>query len=534
MEGSETLEPPLKRRRQLIVVAAAACLYTATAVALSAMQFHNLRAPHGDTGMYEEHLWNTWQGKGFRSQLDDGRLFFGEHFEFIHLLLLPAYVLYPSLVTLYLFESAALASGSFAVWMLARRLGAPGAALPLALAWLLYFPLQYLDFEVTWKNFRPESFGAPLVLFAILALESRRRRAGAALFALSYTAKEEFAIVGAAVGVFFLARGLRPGGDRGDRLAGAGMAVGSALFLAWVLTWFLPYFRGEQAHYTSYYQSLGDSPREILVRVAADPGVVLKRALRPAVGWFLLLLLGPLAFLPLASPMRLAVAAPTLAYLALADRDELIQPWFHFHGPLIPVLFWAAVGGAANLARFASAARTGWVVFVFCLASGAWFGRLPNSLAFYDPAMGSPRRIDPGISVRPDWRSPLFLPEGAYWRDVYAPDARSRAFARAREHVHPEDRVAATDYVRAHFTHCRAAHDYPTFRKHVSIDDVDVIVLDKTEGYWGRGESNPDQALLQAMVLALPPGSPVTVRGRAFQIEYHDPYFLVARRADRQ
>jgi len=192
------------------------------------------------------------------------------------------------------------------------------------------------------------------------------------------------------------------------------------------------------------------------------------------------------------------------------------------------------VGGGANLDRFVAAKKTGWAVFALCLVSGAWFGRLPTSVSFYDPAAGSPRRIDPEISVRPDWRPPLFQPEGAYWRDVYAPDARSRAFARAREHVRAEDSVAATDYIRTHFTHCRAAHDYPTFRRHVSIDDVDVIVLDKTEGYWGRGETNPDRALLQAMVLARPPGSPVTVRGREFQIEYHDPYFLVVRRAARE
>ena len=55
----------------------------------------NLRIPHGDSAMYEEHLWNLTHGKGFRSYLDQG-LFLGEHIQVIHLLLLPLHVVWPS------------------------------------------------------------------------------------------------------------------------------------------------------------------------------------------------------------------------------------------------------------------------------------------------------------------------------------------------------------------------------------------------------------------------------------------------------
>jgi 1-acyl-sn-glycerol-3-phosphate acyltransferase len=57
----------------------------------------------------------------------------------------------------------------------------------------------------------------------------------------------------------------------------------------------------------------------------------------------------------------------------------------------------------------------------------------------------------------------------------------------------PAERVAATDYIRARFTHHRAAHDYPRLRGHVSIVDIDVIILDISEGWWGRGQTNPDR-----------------------------------------
>ncbi|MEQ9066487.1 MAG: hypothetical protein RLO18_07165, partial [Gimesia chilikensis] len=48
--------------------------------------YQGLLIPHGDSAMYEEHLWNVLHGKGFRSYLDQG-LFWGEHIQFIHLLL---------------------------------------------------------------------------------------------------------------------------------------------------------------------------------------------------------------------------------------------------------------------------------------------------------------------------------------------------------------------------------------------------------------------------------------------------------------
>ena len=46
--------------------------------------YDGLLIPHGDSAMYEEHLWNITHGKGFRSYLDQG-LFLGEHIQFIHL-----------------------------------------------------------------------------------------------------------------------------------------------------------------------------------------------------------------------------------------------------------------------------------------------------------------------------------------------------------------------------------------------------------------------------------------------------------------
>ncbi|MEZ5952476.1 MAG: DUF2079 domain-containing protein [Planctomycetaceae bacterium] len=119
----------------------------------------NLRLPHGDTAMYEEHLWNVLHGKGFRSYLDPG-VVLGEHIQFVHLFLIPVYLLWPSHLLLELCESLVIAVGALPVFWLARRAsGSARAGYWLSFAYLLYFPLQFLDIAIDLKTFRPIAFG---------------------------------------------------------------------------------------------------------------------------------------------------------------------------------------------------------------------------------------------------------------------------------------------------------------------------------------------------------------------------------------
>ncbi|WP_419193703.1 DUF2079 domain-containing protein [Kolteria novifilia] len=507
------------------IVAIAVLVYVGLFSTLSILQYRALHVPHGDTGMYEEHLWNTLQGKGFRSQLDDGRLFLGEHIQFVHLVLLPVYWLAPSLETLNVLQSLALGIGAIPVYWVGRRLGLSGrAAGTLAVAYLLYFPLQYLNLEASWKTFRPTTFGIPLVLFALAALESHRLWLMIALLGLALTAKEEYALVAAALGVYLSCRRGRGPRGRLEIPIGIGLFLASLLFLWLTLSVLIPYFRaGAAPHYTPYFKGLGESTSEQIRTVLTQPLLVLRRVTSLDDWQFLLWMLLPLGFVPLTSPGRFLVAAPIFGYLMLGDLESLTQPWFHFHAPLVPLLWWATVGGVVNLRCCRVPEHLARWICCLALLTGVAYGRSPLSVAFWDPARAMPRRFDPPLV--------LFEPRGAYWKDLYVPGERSRAFEHAFAHIEPDERVAATDYVRSRFTHHRAAHDYPTLRGHVTIDDIDVIVLDKTEGWWGRGDENPDRELLQVMRDQSVPGEgTIGVRGRPFRIVHHDPFFLVVRR----
>lgn len=148
--------------------------YVVVFVAMNWQLYRSLRLPHGDSAMYEEHLWNLLHGKGFRSYLDQG-IFLGEHVQVIHVLLVPLYLLWPSQLLLELCDSLLLAACCFPVyWMARRRSGMSRPAVWLAAACLLYFPLQFLDIGIDWKTFRPNGLGIPVLLFALDQLERRR------------------------------------------------------------------------------------------------------------------------------------------------------------------------------------------------------------------------------------------------------------------------------------------------------------------------------------------------------------------------
>lgn len=506
--------------RKLILAIA---VYAGVVGMLAIMQYRALHVPHGDSGMYEEHLWNLIHGRGLRSQLDGGRSFLGEHMQVIHVALLPIYLVWPSLPTLNVCAALAIASGAAGVFLLARNSNLNAtASWALGLTYLLYFPTQYLNLEASWKTFRPESLAIPCVLFGIVCIERGRLVAAMTLLAGTLLAQEEYAFVLAPLGVYVMVR--RPlGAARRRVMLGAGMLGFAVLYLVLVLDVMIPYFRhGEPPHYTPYFQGLGATPRAIAQAVLTHPLEVAGRLFESRDIRFLFLILLPVGLTPLAGMGRFAVATPVLGVLLIGDAPFLTEPWFHFHGPLVPLVFWAAVSGVARMSRWVCAVHLARFVASLCLVTGVWFGRGPASWSFHDSMAGVPIRMTATGAV--------FEPRGSYWRDVYLPTGRSRAFAAAFDAISQNERVAATDYIRPRFTHHGAAHDYP-LRTHVGIDDIDVFIVDKTEGWWGRGETNPDHELLANLQAdgAAEKGA-FRIRGQLFQVVHDDRYFLVARR----
>ena len=476
-------------RTTLIAVA----VFTLAFVTMNWQIYNALLLPHGDSAMYGEHLWNVIHGKGFRSYLDQG-LFLGEHVQVVHLLLLPLYFVWPSQLLLELCETLALASGAFPVfWMARRHSGSTVCGSLLAVAFLLYTPLQYMDIEVDLKTFRPMSFGVTAMLFGLDFFERGRLKSTAVCFLLALSAKEDFALILGPLGVWLAIHAwrqrnaeslaaspteLKP--KRGLAL-GVGLTAFAAAYLLLVTRVVIPWFRGgEEVHYARYFAKFGDSLGEILITMLTNPPLVFQEFVTVPSANYLLALFVPLAFLPFLSPGRLAVVAPILGLLCL---NEIIKsdpfPRHHFQGPVIPILFWAAAGGLGIVGRLPEDSRRrklldrvlpggALTLAAFgCLAamqSGTMLGMSPASLAFWDS--GSPN----------------------HW-SRYVPGERAEHIHLVLEAIPEESRVASTDYVHTRLIHYGRSYDYSGYARKVAgdkvgvPDDTDFIVLDTKHRY---------------------------------------------------
>lgn len=469
-------------------------LYTLVFTTLNWRLWFNLLLPHGDSAMYEEHLWNLLNGKGFRSYLDQG-LFLGEHIQVVHLGLIPLYLLWPSHLLLEFCESLALACGAIPVaWMTRRHTGSRAAALAAAAAYLLYTPMQSLDIEIDLKTFRPEAFGIPLLLFTLDQLDRPQWRGFLIGIVACLTVKEDYAVILAPLGLWIAAtswnEGRQPASDSqtlaGRRWFWTGLVLclGSVVYLWLATRVVMPWFRtGNEIHYASYFSRLGGSPEEIIRTILTRPGFVAGELLTLSTLLYALALLVPVAGLALCSPGRLAVGLPWFGILCLNELAR--DPRHQFHAPLVGIVFWATAAGVGQWphivrwwrARWQSSAvsatwsnalsidRAARRLWLSSLATGLFFGLSPLGCTFWDP--GS------------NW----------YWGKLYGPSPRGAAFAAIEPLIPQTARVASTDFVHPRFTHHERSYDYSGYARKVSgyerrvPDDTEYLVIDTTHPY---------------------------------------------------
>ncbi|QDT92098.1 DUF2079 domain-containing protein [Gimesia algae] len=488
--------------------------------------YNGLLIPHGDSAMYEEHLWNLSHGKGFRSYLDQG-LFWGEHIQFIHLFLLPLYLIWPSHLTLELCETVALAAGAIPLYRMAvRHSSSTTAGKAMVAAYLCYFPLQFLDIAIDLKTFRPISFGVPVLLFALEALELKRWKTAAILLMLTLTAKEDFAIILGPLGLWiawqqWCERKQLPDESKQSLLRTVGpgtvVSVFAVLYLLFVVKYAIPWFRsGAQVHYVGYFSNFGSTLGEVIKNILFNPGLLLGELFRPDTLIYFLALLVPLGLLPLLSPSRILVALPLFSLLCLNEIAH--DPRHHFHAPIVPILCWATACAMGNIPkllerhapRFKKSPTSGQnfvIHFLWSssLATAVFFSISPLGLVFWDS--GS------------NW----------YWKRLYVPSERAEQFPKILAQIPPDSRVASTDFVHPRFTHFDRSYDYSNYLRKVNEyqsgvpADTDFIVIDTQHPYSqiktpdqipeyhdhpGHWELLPDQTEGYFIILKRKPESP--------------------------
>lgn len=491
---SQTLHKVATQRPACILLCAAMLLYVVVFTAMNWQLYRTLMLPHGDSAMYEEHLWNVTHGKGFRSYLDQG-LFFGEHIQVMHLLLLPLYAVWPSHLLLELCQSLALASGALPVfWMARRATGSERIGCLVGIAYLLYPPMQFLDIAIDFKTFRPEAFVIPAYLFALDQFERRRFKTAIVCMLIGLSAKEDYSIALAPFGVWWAASaftrresGQAINGTTDDPmqsrsqvlsrsegrhwLAGIGLVVFSVAYLLIATRIAMPYFRsGKELHYVSYFPKFGTSFGEVVINMLTSPVLVVTELTSAPSIMYLLAVFVPLGFVVFWAPGRASVSAPLLVLLCLNEvirQDPL--PRHHFQASVVPLLFWAVTGALAARSHAHSRRCSPEFLAAFAFASAflasITAGQSPLGIRFWDSG-----------SV-------------AYWKSNYIMTRRAELIDRVLAAIPPTARVASTDFVHPRLTHYERSYDYSHYPRAVANyedrvpDDTDYIVIDTGHRY---------------------------------------------------
>jgi uncharacterized membrane protein len=370
----------------------------------------------------------------------------GVHVDPILALFAPLWWLWPSPDMLLVAQTVAISLGALPAYRLAeRRLGSERAALGFALAYLLYPPVQWLTID----EFHPIALATPLLLWGIDLLDRDRLLAFAGVALLAIATKEEVGLVVALLGGWYWLR-------RRDR-RGLGIAFAGAAASIVAIAVIVPHFRHGHSAFFSRYSEVGGSPGEIARSALTRPWHLVAIAFDARGVTYLLDLLWPLAFLPLAAPLLAAAALPELAINLLSATKTQTSIHFHYTGAVLPVLFAASIVGAGRLAQ-----RRGIPAERIALAAVAL-------------ALFANYRLGP----LPIWR---FVPGGQQLQSRAAQvSAHDRVAARAVALVPAHDPVSVSNSMGAHLSARRRVLSFPYV-----LDARWIVVDERLPGYADR------------------------------------------------
>jgi len=220
-------------------------------------------------------------------------------------------------------------------WWAEEQLANKAAALSIAVSYLLYPPLAFVNLS----DFHGIALATPFLSFSTYYLLRRDYAPALCFLALALLCREDIAFIAMAFGLYLILAHRKT-------LMGSLIAVGGALGGYWLIKIVIPYFQGGNTyHFVNRYAYLGESLDEIVYTALIRPLCVLERVLDQEKLEFLVCLFLPVGLLPFLGFATLALALPTLGYLLPSEGTPLIGT--QYAAPLIPFIFYACIEGMA-------------------------------------------------------------------------------------------------------------------------------------------------------------------------------------------
>jgi uncharacterized membrane protein len=412
-----------------------------------------------------------------------GMNWLGDHSSLNLFLVAPVYAVFRHPATLPVIQCVVLALGALPVAALARReLG--GGFVPLGFA-ALYLLFPALGYTALYE-FHPEVLCTTTLLAAFACYRADRFAPTLLFVTLSLLGKEDVALPVAAFALVALL-------DRRPRRGAYAAALGGLALASLLLSFAVlkPAFSSGEVDYGRMYLQWGDSPGAVALNIVRHPfKTVGALFVSPPYGFdttlklqYYVHMLLPLLFLPLASPLTLAIALPTLGTHFLSWRSAQHTVYYQYTAVVTPFVVAAAVIGLRNLLR----RRTGAAI-------------RPTERAETEPP-GSRRAAHLtmfamlGASLIANW---MFGPLTGHGRlqllaaeEAIAPTGKDRALTRQRDRLMGElgardsvvagfeflTRLAARRNVRSFHNTVEGRHTFST-RPYPMLEDVTGLIAD--------------------------------------------------------
>lgn len=271
---------------------------------------------------------------------------FAVHFSPIYYLLLPFYFLIPSPETLLVMQAIIAASGVIPVLLLCRRFAfSRRATLAFAAIYLLYPAFLEPNFYYLHEN----CFLSPIILWLCYFFLGERVWPILAASVLLITVKEDATVYLAVVALYFLLTG--KGKRRWTALGVLLLAVSSFVLITQLMGSF-----GEGVMSDSRYGDYiydGGGLLTVIKACLQNPAYAVRQILRQEKLIFILQMLAPLAFLPLASrnPARLVLLIPFLLVNLMTSYVYQYNIGFQYVYGSGALLFFLAIVNAKDLDR---------------------------------------------------------------------------------------------------------------------------------------------------------------------------------------
>ena len=313
---------------------------------LSILRYKTLYASYYDLGIMNQTVFNTY------AALRDGDLSrileltdplgpnqikrMAIHNDLLLALLSPFYFFYNGPETLIVIQTIILALGAWAVfriseYILAKVKNHSLISLGFSISYLLYPPMQRANLF----DFHAVTLSTAFLLFMFYFWLSKKYIPVIIFFILSIISKEQISLAIAFFGIYAIyASGIfKKNKDWKAILISLTLFLISAIWFALSMLVIIPLFRGKEHFALAYY----------------NDGSLSKYIFNTGTFNYLFLLLGPLGFLSLFSPLQLLIATPEIAINLLSSNSNMRNVIYHYTSVIQPFIFVSAIYGIKNI-----------------------------------------------------------------------------------------------------------------------------------------------------------------------------------------